>query len=646
MCSSLLWSRRSDGGNRFGHRDNGRRNASERTSAVTGALVRLGAQPCRANDLIQTRSGNARGYWESRSLVRFNDELLASFGGAWWCPPTPEVLHGWRSTLSSSIADGRRLFESLHAADCWVWKDPRNCLLFPFWRLALSTPTVSIVVLRHPLEVAGSLRTRDRIGKTWALALWERYLRAALLNLAGSPALVVDYGEVIANPAAWTRLVVTFLSEHGPSIRAKGNAAVSFIDSTLRHNLADDDEIAPDGAVSPAQRALWAQARALRGPHNALPTIDLPPEAASTALTLAEIRRRHSPGRSPAAESTEDAMPRAAAREEAVLSTDWRRWLAKNRMLGVDADQLMRVIADHGLPVDVARLEVARLDEDPCFAAGRWAAQRLRKLESLLATQETLRALVPSARRVERRRRVPDSEFFTRYYAENRPLVLLEFIHSWRARYWTPDSLEQVLGDEEVEVMTGRESDERFEINSELHRATMTFRQFVALVRATRRSNDVYLVANNHLLDVPAATPLWDDFDAGQPPLDPERATGRVFIWFGPAGTVTPLHHDVANVLFVQVYGRKRFTLIPPAFTPRVYNETGVYGDVDPENPDYSLHPEYRGVPTLDVVLEPGETLFLPVAWWHRVESLDMSISLSFTNFVYPNEFHWHHPGD
>ena len=45
----------------------------------------------------------------------------------------------------------------------------------------------------------------------------------------------------------------------------------------------------------------------------------------------------------------------------------------------------------------------------------------------------------------------------------------------------------------------------------------------------------------------------------------------------------------------------------------------------------------------LDVVVEPGETMFLPLAWWHQVTSLDKCISLSFTNMDFPNTFDFGH---
>jgi len=89
------------------------------------------------------------------------------------------------------------------------------------------------------------------------------------------------------------------------------------------------------------------------------------------------------------------------------------------------------------------------------------------------------------------------------------------------------------------------------------------------------------------------------------------------------------------------VYGRKEFTLVSPFYTPRLYNDNGFYSSVDPKHPDYGRHPKFEGVDQLEILLEPGEALLIPVGWWHRVESLDVCISLSFNNFAYPNRYVW-----
>ena len=46
-----------------------------------------------------------------------------------------------------------------------------------------------------------------------------------------------------------------------------------------------------------------------------------------------------------------------------------------------------------------------------------------------------------------------------------------------------------------------------------------------------------------------------------------------------------------------------------------------------------------------EVLLHPGEALFIPVGWWHQVLAVDTSISLAFTNFIRRNRFDWYTPG-
>jgi ribosomal protein L16 Arg81 hydroxylase len=154
--------------------------------------------------------------------------------------------------------------------------------------------------------------------------------------------------------------------------------------------------------------------------------------------------------------------------------------------------------------------------------------------------------------------------------------------------------------------------------------------------------NDSYLVANNEVLAKPAMAPLWDDFTLDRRYLTRNDEHTHAFLWFGPRGTVTPLHHDAMNVLFNQVVGRKRFQLISPLESPYLYNSVSVYSDVDILEPDIVRFPLFAHAHPIELVLEPGETLFVPVGWWHHVESLDLSISVSFTNFVFENDPEWY----
>ena len=50
-------------------------------------------------------------------------------------------------------------------------------------------------------------------------------------------------------------------------------------------------------------------------------------------------------------------------------------------------------------------------------------------------------------------------------------------------------------------------------------------------------------------------------------------------------------------------------------------------------------------IPSFEVVLQPGESLFIPAGWWHDVLALDVSVSLAINAFARPNAFGWYTPG-
>jgi ribosomal protein L16 Arg81 hydroxylase len=234
---------------------------------------------------------------------------------------------------------------------------------------------------------------------------------------------------------------------------------------------------------------------------------------------------------------------------------------------------------------------------------------------------------------IERRQSLPREEFFARYKNGSRPVILVDGMKDWAAMTrWNPDYLNQVCGNEMVQVMAGRDSDANYELRSDHRRTTMRFSDYVTKIKSVGQTNDFYLVAQNEFMRTEGAKRLYDDIVVFPEYLD-DRRDGFVFFWFGPGGTVTPLHHDTADIILAQVHGRKRVTMIPAAQKALVYNSIGVFGEVDCEQPDYIRHPLYSYADKFVFDLNPGEALFIPVGWWHHVRALDVSISVSFTNF-------------
>jgi lysine-specific demethylase 8 len=112
-------------------------------------------------------------------------------------------------------------------------------------------------------------------------------------------------------------------------------------------------------------------------------------------------------------------------------------------------------------------------------------------------------------------------------------------------------------------------------------------------------------------------------------------------LWMGPRGSITPIHHDFTNNLFVQVRGRKRVILYPPDPEHAFYRLP--FRDIDGRSSWHISHvgsgtsprkesfPLFRDAIPIDIVVEQGSMLFIPSFYWHEVHSLDTpSISLSY----------------
>jgi len=331
----------------------------------------------------------------------------------------------------------------------------------------------------------------------------------------------------------------------------------------------------------------------------------------------------------------------------AVIHPEWEKWIAECLLGLTPSTTVVRLLVENGFDEALATEQVSAVMSDPRMTAALCQSRRLVKLESLLAVQRSLANLSSEHGAIARRPTPDAAEFLENYYSANRPVVITGVVNEWDAmRKWTTKHLEEVCGNQIIEVMADRESDAKYEINSERHRRKVRFADYIAMVSEADESNDIYLVANNHFLDEREARALRDDLDPLPNFLDTNTMDGRVHFWYGPQGTVTPLHHDTMNILLAQIRGRKLVTLIPPNATPLVYNEVGVYSSVNVEKPDRQAHPLFQWAPQSSVMLNPGEALFIPVGWWHHVRALDESISVSFNNFVYANDYEtiWRHP--
>jgi ribosomal protein L16 Arg81 hydroxylase len=337
--------------------------------------------------------------------------------------------------------------------------------------------------------------------------------------------------------------------------------------------------------------------------------------------------------------------PRPEALEPVAISNSWYQWIAENRLRDCTPESMLQTMIQAGLDPAESELAITEMDTDPVFLAARKHQQLQRKLESVLANQQKLWESAPNYLQVEKRANVSRDEFLERYVRGSRPLVLTDIAADWPAMArWSPADLKQRFGHLDVEIQAGRDTDPNYEQNKLMHRQRARLGEFVDKVLAGGPTNDYYMTANNEALRSPEFAPLLEDIGTLPEYCDASQLASLSSFWFGPAGTITPLHHDTIMLFHTQIVGRKRWRFVSPLETPNVYNFNAVFSPIDVDNPDLVRFPRFGSVKMLEVIVEPGETVFLPLGWWHQVKSLDVSLSFSFSNIALPNNFTYQNP--
>jgi hypothetical protein len=264
------------------------------TSAATRLVNLLGLPAPAEEDLLPPDVGNPTGYWESSSLVAFNDKLLEALGSHMSCPIA--FGPGWERDprLDPFYPEASKLFARAFPAPPWVFKDPRNCITFAFWVRALAIEPTVVLMLRNPCEIVASYRDHwgDREGIPYLFALWERYLRQALLHVEGRSVLVARYEDLVASPVEWCDRTRELLALSGLTFRERcDDDVLGFVDSQLRRESFSRRDFLEHAAVTEPQRELFLALEDMDGVHDRFVPPSLPAETATTDALLLERRR-------------------------------------------------------------------------------------------------------------------------------------------------------------------------------------------------------------------------------------------------------------------------------------------------------------------------------------------------------------------
>lgn len=258
------------------------------TSLLTRLINMMGAYFGVGAASIGFNNENPKGFWERRDVIDVNDEILLHKGCTW------EQLAAWKMETLPNKKSFKELDEidhkiknillELDANRPWVVKDPRLCLTYPYWKRHLEVP-VLVNMTREPLEVALSLKTRNKFPLHHGLAIWEYYAVGMVNAALELPAIHISHREILTDPYGSVKTLLEKLQKAGvDGLRLpKQEEVAAFIEPSLYHSKTEN--LNTEELLTPFQSSLQAMTEGKK------PLPDAPLQPSELSRQIMEYRR-------------------------------------------------------------------------------------------------------------------------------------------------------------------------------------------------------------------------------------------------------------------------------------------------------------------------------------------------------------------
>ncbi|MCS7215713.1 MAG: sulfotransferase domain-containing protein, partial [Thermodesulfovibrio sp.] len=148
------------------------------TSALAGILHILGISIGKI--LLPPAPDNPKGFFENEKITLFNELKLLPMLNTYWHDIRPIGINEILSIRNDLRTEAYKILEEEYK-NVYILgiKDPRMCIVLPFWEdslLKFANDIKIIIPYRNPLEVAYSLHYRDRFSIGKGLFLWAKHV--------------------------------------------------------------------------------------------------------------------------------------------------------------------------------------------------------------------------------------------------------------------------------------------------------------------------------------------------------------------------------------------------------------------------------------------------------------------------------------
>ena len=228
---------------------------------------------------------------------------------------------------------------------------------------------------------------------------------------------------------------------------------------------------------------------------------------------------------------------------------------------------------------------------------------------------------------------ISPADFKKKYYDTMKPLIIKDLAKQWPAyNKWNWDYFKTLVGDQKVALYNNVKSDAYTPINTADD--YKTFGEYIDMIKAGPAGWRIFLF---NIFD--HAPSLIKDFTW---PEDLMKGYVKKYpmLFTGGQTSITHMHFDidVSHILHTQFVGRKRVLLFPNEEQHKLYRKPfevlsmvdfSNYYDAEKSKVDYEKFPAVKKAKGYEVILEHGDTLFMPAGYWHHMEYLDSGFAMS-----------------
>lgn len=233
---------------------------------------------------------------------------------------------------------------------------------------------------------------------------------------------------------------------------------------------------------------------------------------------------------------------------------------------------------------------------------------------------------------VDRVESIRPEDFRDQYYTPMKPLVITGLSQQWPAlRKWNWNFFKSIVGNVEVGLYNNIKSDAYTPINTADD--YMKFGDYIDLVRNGPVELRIFLF--NIFEHAPQITA---DFEWPE-----QLMKGFIkrypMLFVGGKGSITHMHFDIdlSHIMHTQFVGRKRVLLFPFEEQHKLYRKPWeVLSFVNFEHYfdnnnklEIDRYPALKLAKGYEVILNHGDTLFMPAGYWHHMEYLDSGFAMS-----------------